>query len=124
MLFNKRRQSRDSVLIEDMKSHIEGERLLISPFSEKLLAASGIKLKVRDKHLSSAGKNDFCFVEDSPLLPYVDDIDELIIYKWNREYPSDIKLDIAPDKYGFTLKAVGEFAGSSHDKITKEVYVK
>ncbi len=124
MLFNKRRQSRDSILTEDMKEHIDGERLLISPFSEKLLSDSGIKLKVLEKHLSSAKKNDFCFVEDSPLAPYIGDIDELIIYKWNREYPSDMKLDISPCECGFSLISTSEFKGSSHDKITKEVYAK
>ena len=50
------------------------------------------------------------------------DISRLIIYNWNRRYPFDRQLDISPAKMGFKLVSVTEFEGSSHEKITKEIY--
>ncbi len=124
MLFNNRRVSRDSVLIQDMIRDIDGDKLYISPFSEKLLADYGIRLKISDKFLDRAGKNDFCFVENAHLAPYLKEICELTVYRWNRHYPSDFTLDIDPIESGFSLTATAEFVGSSHEKITKEVYTK
>ena len=40
MTFNKRRQSRDRILLADIKAMTEGETLFASPFSEKLLKRS------------------------------------------------------------------------------------
>ena len=40
MMFNNRRQSRDSVLIEDVVKDLCGEKLFISPYSEKLFENS------------------------------------------------------------------------------------
>ena len=51
-------------------------------------------------------------------------IDTLIIYRWNRLYHSDVKFDVDVKKSGYKLKSSTEFAGSSHDKITKEIYVR
>ncbi len=124
MLFNNRRQSRDSVLIEDMARDIGDGKLFISPFSEKLFMPYDIRLKVSERFLEKARADDFCFVENMPLLLYLKEISELIIYRWNRDYPSDMKLDIEPCECGFTLISTAEFKGSSHEKITKEIYKK
>ena len=69
-----------------------------------------------------AGKGGFAFIETPPLAPYKAKIDTLVIYKWNRHYPSDKKLDIAPRDMGMRLVKTYDFVGSSHEKITKEVY--
>lgn len=121
MLFNGRRQSRDPAVVEDIISETQENRLLISPFSEKLfLEKKGVK--ICKNPLARAKKEDFCFIEELPLLPYVDDIDTLIIYKWNRLYPSDKFFDISLTDCGFKLCEASEFEGVSHEKITKEIY--
>ena len=124
MTFNKRRQSRDRVLLADIKAMTEGEVLLASPFSEKLLTEHKIDAKIKKDPLGRAKKNDYCFIEDIPARPYLSEISEIIIYKWNRRYPTDMTFDISPEADGFTLSSVTEFAGSSHEKITKEIYSK
>lgn len=124
MTFNKRRQSRDRILLADIKSMTEGETLFASPFSEKLLSEQKIDAKIKKDPLKKADRNDFCFIEDIPVRPFLSEINEIIIYKWNRRYPTDMTFDILPLSDGFTLSSVAEFAGSSHEKITKEIYTK
>ena len=72
--------------------------------------------------LSDAPLGAVCFVEVPPIMPYIKDISRLIIYNWNRRYPFDKRLDISPAEMGFKLVEVTEFEGSSHEKITKEIY--
>jgi len=43
----------------------------------------------------------------------------LILYRWNRTYPADLYFTLSLE--GWTLERREEFAGSSHEKITKEV---
>lgn len=70
-----------------------------------------------------AGKDDFCFVEDSEIVSYEDMVDEVYLYKWNRKYPSDVKFpkDMLNN---FKLEGSTDFEGNSHEKITEERYVR
>lgn len=124
MLFNKRRQSRDSKVIEDVARTVGDGLLYISDFSEILFAESDASVISVPDPLDSAGDGSFVFVENLHLGEYVDKIDRLIIYKWNRKYPCDFELDVTPSTAGFKKKSTREFKGTSHDKITREDYVK
>lgn len=124
MLFNKRRQSRDSKVIEDVARTVGEGLLYISDFSEVLFAESDASVISVPDPLDSAGDGSFVFVENLHLGEYVDKIDRLIIYKWNRKYPCDFELDVTPSTAGFKKKSTREFKGTSHDKITREDYVK
>jgi len=122
--FGGKRQSRDKLLIEDLIKTANERAIVIRPYSLSQFHAYDIKLKVCDIPLDDACDGDVCFIEGEELFPYKDKISELIIYNFNRHYPSDKKLDISPDKLGMTLCERVEFAGFSHDKITKEIYRK
>ena len=122
MAFNRRRQSRDRVLCEDLVKDLDGETRAIAPDSLTLFDGTEAKLLVCDAPLSSSAK--VAFVENPPLLPYKYEIDEMVIYRWNRKYPADRYLDLLPMEHGFSLTERREFCGSSHEKITKEVYRK
>ena len=126
MLFNNRRQSRDSVLLADVGKDAEsaGGALYITPFSEKLFTAASLFFTVDENMLDNARENDLCFVENLHLGGYTDKIDKLTVYRWNRRYPADFSLDIDIKECKFRLSEVTEFVGSSHEKITKEVYSK
>lgn len=54
--------------------------------------------------------------------PYSDRITEVVVYRWNRSYPGDFHLDL--DLNQWRLVQTTEFAGYSHEKITKEIYRK
>lgn len=122
MLFNKRRQSRDVVLVEDIIKTVGDKRLLIDSFSENLFAAYD-NVYIAENMLDEAINGDFCFVENKDVSAYVGKIEKLIIYKWNRLYPSDFKFDETLLD-SFHMESTVDFKGNSHEKITKEVYVR
>lgn len=125
MMFNNRRQSKDRVLIRDVVDNLDGGNLLMTPYSENLFADSGVDAFFLSEYvLDEADPEDYCFIENKALLPYSDKIDELIIYRWNRKYPADMYLDIDPTALSMKLVSTTEFVGSSHEKITKELYKK
>ena len=124
MLFMKRRVSKDRELIEDVLKTVGDGILYISEFSESLFADSDISVMSVPDPLICAGDEDFVFIENIRLSPTLSKINKLVIYNWNRKYPFDFSLDINPTECGFSLLSSCEFKGHSHDKITKEIYVK
>lgn len=124
MTFNKRRQSRDRLLIDDVALHADDGMIFVTDYSEPLFRESAASVVCVTNPLDSAKNGGYAFIENMHLSEYSDAIDELVVYKWNRHYPSDFKLDIKPDSNGRKLAEVVEFAGSSHEKITKEIYRK
>ena len=122
MMFNNRRQSRDRVVIEDVMKMSEGKTLYINEYSKPLFSDFEGRYTVAPDMLDMAGDGDFCFVENKRLYGYIDMIDEITVYRWNRRYPSDFKLDIDVGANGFRLKDASEFAGYSHEKISKEIF--
>ena len=68
-------------------------------------------------------KKDYCFVEKFwKLRIFRDKIEKIILCKWNRKYPGDFFFTIDVNDGSWKLKGVEEFSGSSHEKITLEVY--
>lgn len=123
MMFNHRRQSRDANVVKDILNTIKGTSLLIAPYSEPLFSQAECSVSISDSFLTDANANDYCFVENTSVAKFKEKISKLIIYKWNRDYPSDFYFDIdyAND---YKLETTLDFVGTSHEKITKEVYVR
>ena len=121
MMFNNRRQSRDRVLIDNMIEMIGDNKLYIAPYSESLFENKEIKLKVKTNPLKAADEN-WCFIENLPVAEYKDEIETVVIYHWNRHYPGDFFFDLELDSY--SLESSEELIGSSHEKITKEIWNK
>lgn len=121
MLFNNRRQSRDAAVLEDIRSGIPG-LLTIDPFSEKLIRSAGIPyVLVPEDPASLSADADFFLENRVDIVPMAS---KVVIYRWNRHYPADTHWDIDLVACGFSLWETSEFAGKSHEKITKEVYTK
>ncbi len=118
MSFNGRRQSRDRLVTEDILNTAGGE-LTVAPCSVKLFGERTVT--VTEDPLDTEG---YCFIEDRGAAEALSRIDTLIIYRWNVLYPMDRVFDIDPVATGFALTERTEFAGYSHEKITKEVYKK
>ncbi len=126
LMFNNRRQSRDSAIIKDLISSLGGNALTISEYSRKLFAEYEDATRVipDDEFTEALAKGDegVYFVENTDIAPFTDCITEIIAYKWNRLYPADLYCTVDFSK--FTIKSENEFKGSSHEKITKAVYLK
>ena len=121
MMFNNRRQSRDRVLIDNMIKMVGDDKLYIAPYSEGLFENKEIKLKVKKNPLKAADEN-WCFIENLPVAEYKDEIETVVIYHWNRHYPGDFFFDLELDSY--SLESSEELVGSSHEKITNEIWNK
>ena len=117
MMFNKRRQSKDSAVRADIAAEVGADTLWMNPYSAKQFDDTPeLNIQVDEEFLK---KGDWCFAESAAggVSP-----EQIIVYKWNRVYPADVHFDL--DLSGYKLERTAEFAGSSHEKITKVVYVK
>lgn len=123
MLFNKRRQSRDAAVLEDIRAALP-EVLTIDPFSEKLIQGASIPYILAPEEAEAMDPDCHFFVENRSAAQLLPLADRLVIYRWNRHYPADTHWDADPAGLGFTLTETLEFPGKSHEKITKEVYTK
>ena len=122
MGFGGRRQSRDRLLIADFMQCCGSDRPVFAGTYSRLLFEEYPQVTVVDEPLLDCPNGGACFAELQPLTPYLEQIAELIVYRWNRLYPADMHFDVNLKEKGFILTSSCEFAGSSHDKITKEVY--
>ncbi len=122
MLFNNRRQSQDKVLRQKIFEIAGNNKLYMNNYSYKQFSdIENIKIHIDEDYLEKAEKNDFCFVENQSVQPFINQCNKIYVFKWNRNYPYDVKLDI--DLSDFRLIYAEDFKGSSHEKITLEVYL-
>lgn len=119
-MFNHRRQSRDRILIADLLAYIGDRRLVVSPYSASLFPADAPNVAVAENPWAEAGEDDFVFAEDRDPAAAWNRVEAVILYRWNRVYPADKWF--RGDMKDFRLCETQEFVGSSHDKITKEVW--
>lgn len=123
MMFNRRRQSQDRVLREQVLRDTGKKSIWMNAYSAKQFAdVNPSRLTVYEDFLEKAGEGEYCFVENLDLQSYHDRIEKVILYKWNRVYPADFWFQM--DLSGWNLEETEEFVGSSHEKITKETYKK
>ena len=67
-----------------------------------------------------AASHGLFFFEDR--LPPPEWASEIVLYRWNRDYPADIHFTW--DLSVFTLAEITEFPGNSHPVITRNIYVR
>ncbi len=121
MLFNRRRQSKDRVLQQHVLALAGSRRLFMSPYSRKQFTDTGsAEIIVDEAYLEKAEAGDYCFVEDGDVVSHADRIEKIILFRWNRNYPADTFFTL--DLSGYILEKTEDFAGNSHEKITKEIY--
>lgn len=120
MAFHNRRQSKDAKVIEDIVDMTKDQIVWIDEYSAKLFEGYDLSLQVDEEALEKASDDEYVFWEKAGLDAYKDKVEELICYRWNRVYPSDLKCTLELENY--TMSIEKEFEGTSHEKITKEVY--
>ena len=74
--------------------------------------------------LEKSGPGDACFAEGPAAAEALDRAEKLVLYRWNRKYPADCHFPLDLEARGWRLEETEDFAGSSHEKITEEVYVR
>ena len=118
MSFLGRRQSQDALLRKDLLAYVAGSTLSMNAYSAAQFEA-GSPISTSEQPPACG----YCFVENLPVEPLLP-LEELVIYRWNRHYPSDKKFPLALALEGLQLAHTAEFPGSSYEKITREVYKK
>lgn len=122
MLFNKRRQSRDQAVLEEIQMLCQGKVLWMNEYSFSVYGKmEGVEIRCRQDFLQKAGTGEYALVETDDLEEISKNIEEILIFRWNRLYPSDKKLELDLSSWQYTVEK--EFSGNSHKKITLEKYV-
>ncbi len=111
-LFFGKRQSKDAELIKWLVDYVGDEGLYASSYSAPLFDGFDILTDKKD--------DGYYFVENEDYPR--DNITELVLCHWNRSYPADKFLDLEPKNLGLSLSQTHDIVGSSHDKITIEIY--
>lgn len=124
MMFNQRRQSRDRILCERILVRTCSSTLWMNNYSLKLFSDKNEHIHVADDFLEQADMGEFCFVENVDITPYKSAIEQVILYKWNRNYPDDFYFIFPLSEEEWHLQERNEFEGFSHEKITEEIYVR
>lgn len=122
ILFNKRRISSDREVFRDMESYVSG-KLNISAYTAGLTEAYPFDTEITDEPYCGA---DYCFIENKypEMVSHFKNGDRIVVYRWDKTYPSDTRLWFSPENEGFRKVCEYDFAGYSHEKIVKEIYVK
>lgn len=119
MAFMGKRQSQDRVLREKLLEISNGARLLMNSYSAKQFENSE-NIIVDEGFLENAHQGDFCFVENQAVT--TENVECFYIFNWNRKYPGDLIFSVDLKAEGFRKIKKEELQGSSHDKITLEIY--
>lgn len=153
MMFNRRRQSQDRIVRDKILELASGSRLLMNAYTYKQFQDAqasgtvgemskpvdgtpetsetvggtpesiGVRIASDENFLENASADDFCFVEGADVSPYLDRIGRVIVFRWNRAYPSDVRFPVDLTAPPWKLVRTDEFPGFSHEKITEEIYV-
>lgn len=126
LAFHRRRLSRDRVLCARILALAGTGNLRLSPYSLPLFGSlphEGALLAGEDCLEQAAGE-DFCFVEREDPGPWLDRADKLVLFRWNRTYPFDLRFPREALDRHWVLTGTADFPGSSHEKITEEWYEK
>lgn len=120
MAFNRRRQSADRVVTEEIRTLCGPAPLWTDAYTAKLFAdAPPADLRVSEDPLHQAGAGEYCFLETAPVTDGAG-AEEIIVFRWNRVYPRDRVFDLELSRR--TCTQTREFPGHSHERITMEVY--
>ena len=122
MLFNHRRQSQDRLLRLDLLREAAGKPIWMNAYSARQFTEEPENIRIAEDFYLQAGEGAFCFFEDVDPVPWLDRAEAVILYHWNRRYPSD-RPGFPQPLAGWSVKRREDFAGASHECITKEVLV-
>lgn len=122
MLFGGRRQSMDRLLRQRMLQVVGDKKLWINSYTARQFETLPETVVVDNSFLLNAALDDYCFVENGDLEVAISKAHKVIIYRWDRIYPSDVTfpVQILNDRNKISEY---KFQGFSHKEITEEVYV-
>lgn len=113
LLFHGRRLSRDGCSAKTCSGRAPGSPLWMAPGSRSLFSSlrDGLSSSIltSEDFLAQAAPGEFCFLEDRPIRPFLDRVESMVLYHWNRRYPADLFLDLDPAALGWSCWAGRNF---------------
>lgn len=118
--FGGRRLGRDEQLRARLLQQTAGGKLWVSRYTAQQFA-DGDTVIPSDDPIADAAPGDWCFAEERDMPP---DCEQVIVYQWNRRYPSDRKFTVDLKAAGYKRISKTDFVGKAHARITEEIYQK
>ena len=112
-----KRLSKDALLREKLLA-LSGGKLRMSVYSMKQF---GCEVYAGADYLSGAQDGDWCFCENGDYADFAGQIEKIVLFQWNRDYPADLHFSFPGE---WRLVRSEDFPGKSHETITMEVYEK
>ena len=123
MMFAGRRQSMDRIMRQEFLRDIGDAKLWMNTYSASMFSEAADRICVDEDFLQKAAPDDWCFVENVDVTEFADRIGCIMVFRWNVLYPADMRFPENIFCKRWKLIHQREFSGSSHEKITQEVYV-
>lgn len=124
LMFNNRRLSRDENVIRDIIELLNGQKLYCLEYSRSLFQHYGFEEHLYVMESIYTNMSDtIWFIENVDFDIHLFPVSCFIVYYWNRIYPADTVLDQSILE-GYKLLSSKDFSGTSHENITKKIYVK
>lgn len=124
LMFNHRRQSQDRCLREYILNMTKNSKLFMNAYSfEQFSESIENNISVDDEFMNHAKERDYCFIENTDIRPYLNKVSQVILFRWNRRYPSDQKFPKDLLEL-FNKNTEKDLKGNSHPKITEEIYLR
>lgn len=119
MMFHHRRLSQDKEIRKDIYKYCH--KLIMNEYSYQMFSKDDpiIEIIISEDIIETDIDQ---FIEDKSLKEYEKKINRLIIYYWNRKYPSDLQFDIDLTTHQWKLVSQEDIIGKSHENITKKIY--
>lgn len=122
MSFLGRRQSRDREISAQLLSRLKKGRLWLECRSAELFDEDDSRITVTDGFPENYGREDVVFCENLSFAGDLTRFSCIWMYRWNCVYPADVRFPMDEVQESFSLSESMDFAGSSHERITLEVY--
>ena len=122
MAFYGCRQSRDAVVCEQILAQTGDSHLWMNEYSAKLFQQWKDRIRITEDVLTDVPRDSYCFLENVDPAPYLGAVEELWVFRWNRDYPSDLRFPMEIISSRLHRTATEEFSGRSHPCVTLEVY--
>lgn len=127
LCFHHRRLSSDAVVTQDILMRAGMATIRTDAYSAKLFEPfDTIDVEVSEYPYANAAMGDYVFVERSDPAAEIAEwrieegqIEGMLLYHWNRRYPSDVKLTLDTSEWQCVFRM--EFAGKSHENVTLEI---
>jgi len=121
LLFNCRRQSQDAVVRERLLQLAGEHGLWMNRYSAGQFESTD-NITVDEAFPENVPAGMWCFVENTDICLWKDRIEKIAIYRWNRQYPSDVVFPVEEFEVNWCPVSIREFSGTSHERITEEIY--